>query len=287
MDTALDFQKNPTYDYIPSRLTIFIKGLWRLIINLFRLASSLITKSKAVIKSNDFLLLSSFSTLTIILTIIIKLFIINPGVSKLFQIEVVSKAEYFSNLKPNPIEQYYNSHSTASNSINTAIAGSKELDSMELSSYIKSEDKRVKVLEDYFRDKNSVLSNFAKDFIDNAKNYNIQNWQLIPAIAIAETYGCRTDISDLQKNCWGWGGGPSRRVWFSSYESAIEIISREMIETYGNERLNAKDIQNTYCGRWCAEMGWQWAMRVNYYVSEINDYGEKYGLERTNEIYSF
>jgi len=148
-------------------------------------------------------------------------------------------------------------------------------------------DLRVLTLEDYFNHYNSALYEYSDDFIEASEKYNIDNWQLLPAIAIAETNGCQTGESFEQKNCWGWGGAGNNRVVFQSFEQAIDVISSRMIKTYGNDRMNARDIQSTYCGAWCMRNGWKWARGINYYVFRINDFGVKYGLARTNEIYNF
>ncbi len=148
-------------------------------------------------------------------------------------------------------------------------------------------DLRVLTLEDYFNHYKSPLSEYSDDFIEASEKYKIDNWQLLPAIAIAETNGCQTGESFEQKNCWGWGGAGNNRVVFDSFEQAIDIISSRMIRTYGNDRMNARDIQSTYCGTWCMRNGWKWAKGINFYVFRINDFGERYNLKRTNEIYNF
>ena len=145
-------------------------------------------------------------------------------------------------------------------------------------------DLRILTLEEFFNSYGSPLAGFADEFIEADERYGIENWQLLPAIAINETNGCQTGISYEQKNCWGWGGsGPNRWV-FLTWEQAIDTISYNMIRGYGNDRMNAKDIQSTYCGTTCTEYGWKWAKGVNYYTKQINDFGEKYGLARSNEI---
>lgn len=148
-------------------------------------------------------------------------------------------------------------------------------------------DLRIKALEDVFREYNSPLEPYAKDFIDAADKYGIENWQLIPAIGLAETLGCTTGTTHHQKNCWGWGGADPTRVIFPDYPTAIDTITGQMLENYGNDHLNAKDIQSTYCGLSCEPYGFRWAKGVNYYVGKINTYGEAYGLPRTNEITEF
>lgn len=145
-------------------------------------------------------------------------------------------------------------------------------------------DLRILALKDYFRYYNSPLEDYADDFILASEKYQMDNWQLLPAIALAETLGCRTGISHAQRNCWGWGGSGSNRVEFPSYDVAIDFITYRMVKGYTNKYLNAKDIQNTYCGQTCAKWGYRWARGVNYYVIKINDFGEKYSLPRTNEL---
>ncbi|MFC1780314.1 hypothetical protein ACFLY9_01325 [Patescibacteria group bacterium] len=148
-------------------------------------------------------------------------------------------------------------------------------------------DLRILTLEDFFTYYESPLIDYSDEFIEACERYNVENWQLLPAIALAETLGCRTGISHEQRNCWGWGGSGRNRWEFDSYEEAIDLITHRMINGYGNERMNARDIQSTYCGSTCMEWGWRWAKGVNNYTMKINDFGEKYGLPRTNEIQSY
>jgi hypothetical protein len=148
-------------------------------------------------------------------------------------------------------------------------------------------DLRVLTLEDFFQFYKSPLTEYSDDLIEVCEKYDIKNWQLLPAIAIAETSGCQTGLSFEQKNCWGWGGAGDNRWEFESFDQAIDTIAMNLIKGYGNERMNAKDMQSTYCGRSCMDYGWKWAKGVNSYVIQINNIGEKYGLERTNEIRNF
>lgn len=145
-------------------------------------------------------------------------------------------------------------------------------------------DLRILTLEDFFSSYGSPLAPHADEFIEASDRYGVENWQLLPAIGMAETRGCQTGLSHQQRNCWGWGGSEPNRWKFNSYEEAIDIITFRMIKGYTNKYLNAKDIQPTYCGATCMQWGWRWAKGVDYYVKKINDFGEKYKLPRTNEI---
>ncbi|MBU0975829.1 MAG: hypothetical protein ABIE03_01615 [Patescibacteria group bacterium] len=161
--------------------------------------------------------------------------------------------------------------------------------------YIKSDDKkmrtdvgfvdlRILTLEDFFAAYESPLVDYSDEFIEACERYDVDNWQLLPAIAMAETSGCKTGYSHEQRNCWGWGGSEPNRWEFYTYEEAIDLITYRMKRGYGNKLLNAKDIQPTYCGQTCMEWGWRWAQGVDYYVKKINDFGQQYGLKRTHEI---
>ena len=148
-------------------------------------------------------------------------------------------------------------------------------------------DLRVLALEDYFNAYNSPLAGDSDEFIKAAEKYEVDNWQLLPAIAMAETSGCKTGYSHDQRNCWGWGGSEPNRWEFYSYAEAIDTITYRMKKGYGNNNLNPKDIQGTYCGRSCNAWGWRWAMGVDYYIRKLNDFAAKYGIERTNETYDW
>lgn len=145
-------------------------------------------------------------------------------------------------------------------------------------------DLRVLTLEDFFNHYGSPLTEDSDEFIEACERYEVINWQLLPAIAMAETIGCQTGYSYEQRNCWGWGGAEPNRWEFHTFAEAIDLITYRMIRGYGNNNMNAKDIQSTYCGRTCMQWGWRWAQGVDYYTKRINDFGEKYGLPRTNEI---
>jgi hypothetical protein len=148
-------------------------------------------------------------------------------------------------------------------------------------------DLRVLTLEDFFNHYGSPLADSSDEFIEACERYDIVNWQLLPAIGMAETIGCQTGFSYEQRNCWGWGGSEPNRWEFKTFAEAIDLISYRMIRGYGNNNMNAKDIQSTYCGRTCMQWGWRWAQGVDYYTKRINDFGEKYGLPRTNEIHDW
>ncbi len=224
-----------------------------------------------------------FLLLFFLLTVFLRLFVAGPLVTKVWTEGMVPKA--LSNNSASGDLNYIENEVLAREENDVKGVEQSRVDE-KIGSDVGFIDRRVLALEDFFNAYGSPLASYSDEFIKACEKYDVKNWQLIPAIAIAETNGCQTDISYEQRNCWGWGG--ARRVNFHSFEQAIDTITKTMKATYGNRYLNPKDIQHGYCGRWCYESkGWKWAMGVNSYIYRINDFGEKYGLERTHEIRVF
>jgi len=215
-------------------------------------------------------------------TFLFKAYISEKLLSKVVPVSAYDTGESFNNLERVSIESLLATNNNAN------VQGSyTQTQVNKIRSDVGFADLRVLTLEDFFNHYGSPLADYSDDFIEACERYEVENWQLLAAIAIAETAGCQTGISYEQRNCWGWGGAGENRWEFDSFDEAIDTITYLMIRGYTNEYMNARDIQNTYCGRNCAQWGWRWARGVNYYVFRINDFGEKYGLERTHEIYSF
>jgi len=220
-----------------------------------------------------------------LLTVIFRFALVSPILHSYYYVS----SEYTAS-SGNPLQRFISIEEEIASDLTSNIKGifsHKEKKDDIIKTDVGFVDLRVVTLEEFFSFYGSPLGEYSDDFIEASERYNIENWQLLPAIAINETNGCQTGTSYHQKNCWGWGGGPQNRIVFDSLEDAIEIISYAMISSYGNERMNARDIQSTYCGQNCMEQGWKWAKGVNSYVKQINDYGEGYGLPRTNEIEEF
>ncbi len=115
----------------------------------------------------------------------------------------------------------------------------------------------------------------AKAFIENAdKNGFGDRWMLLPAIAGVESgFGRLIPHKVVKKNtvlsynAWGWGG-PGNWAYFSSWEDAVEKISRGLANGYGVGNLTPERMMASYCPP-CAASGGSWAKGVKGYMADI------------------
>lgn len=220
--------------------------------------------------------------LIILFTIIFRTYVTDSLITRLIKVSENIRSDQINDISQISIEEQI------SNKNNINILGvQKRSQENKIRTDVGFIDLRVLTLEDFFNHYGSPLADSSDEFIEATERYDVVNWQLLPAIAMAETIGCQTGFSYEQRNCWGWGGSEPNRWEFRSFAEAIDLITYRMIRGYGNNNMNAKDIQSTYCGRTCMQWGWRWAQGVDYYARKINDFGEKYGLPRTNEIYNW
>lgn len=144
------------------------------------------------------------------------------------------------------------------------------------SSQIYNSDYKSFVFDKYFEANNSPLEGYGKNFVEACKRYGApDDCLLMVAIAKAETDLCKTGRSDAQKNCWGFGGSGSNRIVWSDYETAIDEVTRRVMEGYGTRFFNdANNGELYYCGRHCTK----WGDVVNSYKYQINEFGISLGF---------
>ncbi len=133
------------------------------------------------------------------------------------------------------------------------------------------------VFDKYFELHNSPLQGYGKNFVDACEKYGApEDCLLMVAIAKAETDLCKTGISNDQKNCWGFGGSGENRILYPNYATAIDEVTRRVMNGYGARFFNdAHNGELYYCGMHCAP---KWGNIVNSYKSEINEFGIKLGF---------
>ena len=138
-----------------------------------------------------------------------------------------------------------------------------------------STDVRTKVLEEYFESIRSPLVGQAGIFIEMADKYKLDKWGLLPAIAMVETNGCRTENQRGYgiRNCWGWRKN-GKDIRFSTWEDSIGNITKSLAK-YNTDPYS---IQPSYCPP-CASTGEdRWARGVVSELKKINEIGKKYGV---------
>ena len=120
-------------------------------------------------------------------------------------------------------------------------------------------DYRVKVLDEYFARNKSPLQGKGIDFIRACEKYGApSDCTLLPAIGYIETRLCTLALSEKQNNCWGWGGAGSNRVIFPDLETAIDFITKRLMEIpfYKTEFFqDPVKGQYFYCGLHCDMWG--------------------------------
>lgn len=128
-----------------------------------------------------------------------------------------------------------------------------------------TKDIRVANLKYFFRKYNSVLYDEADLFVKNADANNF-DYRLLPAIAMQESGLCK-HIPENSYNCWGWGIYGGKVTRFSSYEEAIDTISRGIKLYYIDKGLvTPEQIMKKYT----PPSDGSWAYGVNTFLNVID-----------------
>lgn len=144
------------------------------------------------------------------------------------------------------------------------ISTEQEKTKTEILTEFKTEDIRVANLKYFFRRYESVLYDKSEYIVKMADQYKL-DYRLIPAIAMQESGLCK-HIYEGSYNCWGWGIYGNKVTRFSSYEEAIETISRGLKKNYIDKGLiTPEDIMRKYT----PPSTGSWAFGVNFFLKII------------------
>lgn len=134
----------------------------------------------------------------------------------------------------------------------------------ELMDEFKTSDIRIVNLKYFFRKYNSVLYEKAEYVVKAADTYGL-DYRLLPAIAMQESNLCKY-IYQNSHNCWGWGIYGGKVTRFSSYEEAIDTISRGIKTQYIDKGLKTpEEIMSKYT----PPSDGSWAHGVNTFLNII------------------
>jgi hypothetical protein len=135
-----------------------------------------------------------------------------------------------------------------------------------LSVGVEEKDERVAILQSYLEQYHSPLTQKADLFVREADRNNI-DWRLLVAISgVESTFG--QAYPENSYNAWGWGIYGANRHGFTSWDDAIETISRELKTRY----IDGWGAQDVYqIGRYYAASP-TWANRVSYFMDKIGSY---------------
>jgi len=130
---------------------------------------------------------------------------------------------------------------------------------------------RPLILKKYLEAHNSPLAEHAQFLVDTADKYSL-DWRLLPAIAGQESTFCRT-IPHNSHNCWGWAIHTRYTKKFETWEGAIETVAKGLKEDYIDRGLvTPEQIMTRYCPRSITERGGSWAIAVNYFLAEMDEF---------------
>lgn len=131
---------------------------------------------------------------------------------------------------------------------------------------------------DYYLELNeSPLSGLGSKFVESCEKYGAPNdCTTVLAIARIETDLCKYGPSQVQQNCWGFGGSGENRYYFSSYEDGIDLVTERLVFGYGNYyMINPNEMEMTYCGP--RESCRTWGDKVQREMDNINNLSESLG----------
>lgn len=146
----------------------------------------------------------------------------------------------------------------------TLISTEQEKSTSEILAEFKTEDIRVANLKFFFRKYESVLYDKSEFIVKMADQYKL-DYRLIPAIAMQESGLCK-HIYENSYNCWGWGIYGDKVTRFSSYEEAIETISRGLKLYYVDKGLTTPE---AIMRKYTPPSTGSWAFGVNFFLKMI------------------
>lgn len=136
------------------------------------------------------------------------------------------------------------------------------------SKVVLAKDREAKILTAYFSKFDSPLENYAQDFIDASKTYNL-DWKLVPAIAgVESTFGKHIPGGF---NAWGWGVYGTQAIYFNSWRDGIFTVSKGLRENYLNKGLTDPFAINRV---YAASPTWE--SKVSYFLKDIEDFAREY-----------
>jgi hypothetical protein len=131
---------------------------------------------------------------------------------------------------------------------------------------IGSSDTRAELIRTYLEYYKSPLVPLANFIVQISDKYGI-DYRLIPAIAQQESNLCKV-IPEGSYNCWGWGIHSKGSLGFTSYEEAIDTVSKGLKEEYIDKGFtNPEEIMSKYTPM---SQG-SWAFGVSHFMEEMEN----------------
>ena len=138
-------------------------------------------------------------------------------------------------------------------------------------SRIPSQDARIAILKKFLNEYKSPLIEAVDDIIRQSDIYGL-DYALIPAIAMQESGGCKV-LPPESHNCWGFGIYGDKKVYFGSYEEAINAVAKTIKEAYIKKGLTNPTLVED---RWTPSSKGNWSYSVNFFIGKIREYERNY-----------
>ncbi len=127
---------------------------------------------------------------------------------------------------------------------------------------IVSQDSRVENLKLFFAEYNSPLEPYAQNFVNVSEKYGL-DYRLLPAIAMQESNLCKKAPKNSY-NCWGFGIYGKKVTKFSSFDQAINSITKTLATQYkGNGLVTPEEIMSRYT----PSNNGAWARSVEHFMN--------------------
>ncbi|MDP3732952.1 MAG: hypothetical protein Q8Q91_00270 [Candidatus Daviesbacteria bacterium] len=128
-------------------------------------------------------------------------------------------------------------------------------------------DARPKIIENFFRDYQSPLSDYSNLFVLVADKYKL-DYKLLPSIAMQESNGGQKVINNSY-NPFGYGIYGNLVIKFASWEEAVEKVGKALRQDYLNQGLHTPaQIMTKYTPPSLAKGG-SWAIGVSSFMEEL------------------
>jgi hypothetical protein len=129
-------------------------------------------------------------------------------------------------------------------------------------------DREARILNAYLAKYNSPMQYHTQDFVDAAKEYNL-DWKLLPSIAgVESTFGKNIPGG---YNAYGWGIYGSNRLYFKSWRDGMFTVAKGLRENYVNKGLN-----NPYQMNRVYAASEAWGGKVTYFMNDLEKFAAQY-----------
>ncbi len=187
----------------------------------------------------------------------------------------------------NSVNNYYVNADSSNPDINPPIISSdnninKNSEVFNSSSNATFVDKRAYVLDRYLQSNNSPLAGYGQSLVNACDKYGAPH-ECITVVAIAynESHLCKYPGSAAMFNCWGFGGGGSNRIAFSSFNESIDQVTKVLAQQYGSKYMEDPSLmEGTFCGWEDGCVGW--GNKIKYFMTDIRNFAATLGVNMTN-----